>query len=336
MYAKRFVNFLADPDVAIDLGTANTRVFVLNRGVVAEQPTRVLSGGAASHTNEVPDRKMTGPAQELSVPLCGGVVHDIDAAAQLLGGLLRRARRLGWIKPRAIVCAPSDANSAERANLIETVRRSGISQIKILPEPLASAVGAGLDISSSYGQMLVDIGDGVTDLAVIRSRRIIATRTTRHAAGDLRAALQALVRHRKNLNLRQREAERLVQQNGVIDQAKPERPLSAMALDPGGAAVPIELQPREVVEAVDPVLAKIVELIRATLKDLPAELAVEVLESGICLSGGGACLRGIDHLIARETCAEVRIAADPLRSTIIGAGEILAGLSQTGSWETDW
>jgi len=121
-------------------------------------------------------------------------------------GIVAAGAPAGLDQPRAIVCAPSDLNAEARANLIDAVRRSGVWQIKILPGPLTSVVGAGIDISSSYAQMHVDIGDGVKDLAVIRARRIVTTRTTRH----LRSALQALVQQRRNLFLRRREAERLV------------------------------------------------------------------------------------------------------------------------------
>lgn len=328
MRSWRFYKYFCDPDVAIDLGTANTRLYVLDRGIVADEPTRVAP----------PDGSSLDPKfeAEVTTPVRGGVVHDVDAAARLLEGLLQRIHRLGWIKSRALVCAPSDATSEERSNLLEAVRRAGISRVQLLPEPLASAVGAGLDIASPYGQMLVDIGDGVTDMAVIRSRELIVTKALRRAGGDFRAALQQFVKEKKNLYLPRRESDRLVKESGAPGETSPPPYVSALARDHAGAPVGIELPSEDVFEAVQPVMTEIVGSIRRTIENLPADLAVEVSESGISLSGGGACLRGIDHLIARETSTEVKVVANPLRATINGAGEILSSAGEAGLWETSW
>ena len=313
-------------DVAIDLGTANTRLYVLHRGIVADEPTRVAAG----------DRNMESAQSERASPLSGGVIHDIGATARLLGRLLRRTLGLGLTRSRALVCAPSDASPEERSNLLEAVRRAGISRVKLLAEPWASAVGAGLDITSPYGQMLVDIGDGVTDMAVIRSREIVVTQALRRAGGDLRSALQQLVKEKKKLFLPWHESDRLVRETGAVDETFPRPIFSALALDRAGAPVRIELGYEEVFETLYPVMTEIVGTIRRTLEDLPLDLAVEVSESGISLSGGGACLRGIDRLIARETSAKVKVAVNPMRATINGAGEILEAAGQAGLWEAGW
>ena len=206
---------------------------------------------------------------------------------------------------------------------MEAVRRTGIGRVKVLPGPFASAIGAGLDVDSPYGQILVDIGDGVTDIAVIRSRELVVTRAVRRAASDLRAALQQTVMQRSKLLLPWREAERLFRE-------------STLAFDCGGAPVRTNLRSKDIFEAVHPIVTGIVDRIRQTLNQLPHDLGAEVIESGIMLSGGGACLRGIDRLIARETSVDVKVAARPLRATIDGAGEILAAAREAGLWETFW
>jgi len=314
---------LADPDVAIDLGTANTRLYVLDRGIVADEPTIVRTRS---------EQPVPGQADDFVAPLKGGVVRDVDATAYLLRQMLKRARRFGLIGSRALVCAPSGVTSGERANLLEAVRRSGVAAVKLVPEPLASAVGAGLDISLPYAQLIVDIGDGLTDVAVIRSHRLILARGMRSACGDLRSAVQRTVARRSNLFLHQREAERLVQESGAGAVMKADQCLPVLGIDRQGCEMSVELSGQEISDAVNPVIAEIVKVIREAVLGLPPDLSVEVMESGICLTGGGACLRGIDSLIASATSIDVKVAADPLHATINGASQMLAA-SAHGFWE---
>ena len=332
----RFRKYSGDSDIAIDFGTANTRLYVLGRGVVADEPTRVAAVDVDSPCGTVALRARGERSGQLVAPLRAGVVSDIDAAARFLGDLMRRACGQGFLRANAIVCAPSDASPAERSHLVEAVRRTGIGRVKVLPEPFASAIGAGLDVNSPYGQILIDIGDGVTDIAVIRSRELVVTRAVRRAASDLRAALQQTVLQRSKLFLPWREAERLFRDSAVIDETISSPTFSILAFDRGGAPVRMNLRSQDVFEAVHPIVMGIADRIRQTLNQLPHDLGVEVIESGIMLSGGGACLRGIDRLIARETSVDVRVAARPLRATIDGAGEILAAAREAGLWETFW
>jgi rod shape-determining protein MreB len=330
MWPWRFHKYFGEPDLAIDLGTANTRLYVLDRGIVVDEPTRV-DGYNGSYAKAVNPR--SGHA---AAPLRGGVVDDIDATAQLLGRLLRRACGPGLSRSKVIVCAPSDATPAERVDLVEAVRRTGIARVKVMAEPLAAAIGAGLDITSPYAQMLVDIGDGVTDVAVIRSRELVVTHAVRRASGDLSVALQQAVLQRRGLVRPRPESDRLVRESGANEETQSRLTFSASAFDRRGAQFRIEFRYQEICEAIYPIVTEIVNAVRQTLKRLPADLWVEVVESGIILSGGGACLQGIDRLIARETSTEVKIAANPLRATIEGAGEILAGAREAGLWETSW
>lgn len=323
--------FLADPDVAIDLGTANTRLYVLGRGLVADEPTLV-------HANAeliVRGSEQAGRRQDdLVAPLQGGVVRDVDAAAYFLSGMLKRARRFGLFRSRALVCVPSGVTSAERSNLVQAVHRSGVAAVKLVPETLASAVGAGLDISLPYAQLIVDIGHGVTDVAVIRSHRLVRARAMRRACGDLRSAVERTVARRKDLFLYRREAERLVHESGAVAVIGAARSLPALGLDRQGCETKVELSGQEISEAVNPVINKIVKGIRETVQGLSPQLAVEVMESGICLTGGGAYLRGLDQLIAAATSIDVKVAADPLHAAINGASQMLATSAGAELWES--
>jgi rod shape-determining protein MreB len=205
--------------------------------------------------------------------------------------------------------------------------------VDLTPEPLASAVGAGLDISSPYAQMIVDIGDGVTDVAVIRSRRLVLTRSLRKACGDLHAALQRFVAKQQNIVLDRREAERLVRQAGAAGAMNASEPLPARGIDRAARRVELEISRHEISEAIGPVIADIVGTVRQTVQGLSPDIAVEVLESGICLTGGGACLHGIDTLIASATSVDVKLASEPLRATINGASQMLAAATDAGLWQ---
>ncbi len=186
------------PRLAIDLGTANTRIFAQGEGLIAETPSEI------------------GPNPDAPLlPLRGGVVVDVDAAAHLLSSLIRRTRWFGQAEPEAIVCAPTDLRQNERSALIGAMCKAGISILSVAPEPLAAALGAGLNIGSSYAQMVIDIGAGVTDIAVIREGRIIHAKAIRLACRDMEAAISDAVGARYGIKLNRTESELLVKKVGA-------------------------------------------------------------------------------------------------------------------------
>src|SRR5262245_40347757 len=212
-------NLLAAPDLAIDLGTANTRLYVRGHGLIADEPTLIKIQPETGVVEAVGARaarlsKLDQFAYAIS-PLHAGVVADIEAASSLLKFFLSRAQRLGILRPRALACAPTDACEEERAALIEATQRAGASAVVVVPEPLAAAIGAGLEVSSPYAQMIVDIGDGVTDIAVIRSGALITTSAVRTACSDLRHSVSQMVAFRYGLLLFFDEAERLMRMVGA-------------------------------------------------------------------------------------------------------------------------
>jgi rod shape-determining protein MreB len=334
---SRLRGIVADPDVAIDLGTANTRLYAVGRGLVADEPSLVAVDRGTGSVEAVGARAARIADSDASVrpvsPLRAGVISDMNAATSLLTPLLRRARRFGLLRPRVLVCAPTDAREDERAALVEATRRAGAAAVTVAPEPLAAAIGAGLDISSSYAQMIVDIGDGVTDIAVIRSGRLVGTSAVRTACSDLHAAVQRSVAEQTNVLLHAREAERLTLDLGAARGTASPRSLVAAGIDrASGIETSVLVSGQQVVQAIDPVVAAIVRAVRTTVSDLPATTACEVIESGICLTGGGARLRGLADLIATETALEVRPAADPMRAVIEGARQMLSVATVTGAW----
>jgi rod shape-determining protein MreB len=336
--SDKLLKLIADPDLALDLGNANTRLYALGKGLICDEPSaiRLSPGDTFVGTGRRPFTDMSGRAMTCApsmTPLTGGVVTDVDAATELLAPFMRRARLYGLSKPRVLACAPTDASRREVEALVAAVIRAGASSVKVVREPQAAAIGAGLDISLPYAQMLIDIGDGVTDIAVIRSGQLIKTAAVRSACRDIYAMIQSLVAKRHNVILYWREVERLAREFGVAREIPSRPPCSALGLDRAtGHEKEMIVSDTDVSEAIEPVILKIQEMLRGVIRGLPHDSAAEVIESGVCLTGGGTYLPGMKEMIAAETSLDVRVAPDPLRAVINGAGQMLAVGAETGLW----
>jgi rod shape-determining protein MreB and related proteins len=335
-FFSRLRKSIADPDMAIDLGTANTRLYAHGCGLLADEPSIVklrADTGAIESVGISAAFSFKTPDYAFVSPLSSGVVTDIKAAAALLSPMMRRARRLGLLKPRVLTCAPTDACEDERAALVEATRRAGASAVAVAPEPLAAAIGIGMDVSSEHAQMLVDIGDGITDIAVIRSGELIITDAERTACSDLTRAVQQLVARRHGVELYAREAEQLIRKVGAAGRRLPASPYVVAGDDCRTRQLRrVGVYGQEVAGAIDPVLKTIVSAVGRIVRKLPPEISCEVVESGIRLTGGGACLSGITDLIAAETKLEVSAAKDPMRAVINGARQMLAVGMTTNLW----
>lgn len=333
-----FRKFLAPPDLAIDLGTANTRLYAPGYGLIADEPSVVQVEPETGVVEAVGARAAwlanLHPYSQPVAPLHAGVVVNVEAAGALLKPLLRRAQRFGFFKPRALACAPTDACEEERAALIEATRRAGAAAVVVVPEPLAAAIGAGLDIASPYAQLLVDIGDGVTDIAVIRSSHLIKTSAVRTAGSDLRRAVSQMVSFHYGVLLFPHEAARLTHLVGAQLHQEKERLFITAGTDLlSGEPVTLCVSSHDLNEAMEPVLSTIVEAIHNTVRELPLQTSCEVIENGICLTGGGAQLNGLPERLAAATSLDVRRAHDPMRAVINGARQMLAIGVATDVWQ---
>lgn len=329
--------FVAPPDLALDLGTANTRLYAVGHGLIADEPSMIHVQPETGAVEAVGARAAWlachDPYANSVSPLHAGVVVDVEAATSLLKPFLQRAQRLGFFKPRALACAPTDACKEEREALIEATRRAGASAVVVVPEPLAAAIGAGLDIASPYAQMLVDIGDGVTDIAVIRSGGLIKTSAVRTACSDLHRAIAQMVSFRYGLLLFPQEAERLTHLIGATQNYDEERLFITAGTDLlTGEPTDLCISSQDVNEAMEPVLDVIVEAIHDVVRDLPLETSCEVIENGICLTGGGAQLQGLSDRLAAATQLDVRVPDDPMRAVINGARQMLDVGVATDVW----
>jgi rod shape-determining protein MreB len=332
-------NLLAPPDLAIDMGTANTRLYAPGRGIIADEPTLIKIQPETGAVEAVGTRaarlaKLDQFSNSVS-PLHAGVVADIDAASSLLETFLKRAQRFGIFKPRTLACAPTDACDEERAAMVEATRRAGASAVVVVPEPLAAAIGAGLDVASPYAQMLVDIGEGVTDIAVIRSGTLITTSAVRTACGDLRNSVSQVIAFRYGVLLFPEEAQRLMHMVGAVQDYEHERLFLTAGSDMlTGSAISLCVSSQDVMEAIESPLEMIIRAIHNTVRDLPLQTSCEVIENGICLTGGGAYLQGISARLAKSTSLDVRVADDPMRAVINGARQMLQVGRATGIWNT--
>ena len=325
---------VGQPCIAIDLGTANTRLYACGQADIAEEPSliqHVKEGGEACYPDEYIAHLN---AKFVSSPLRGGVVVDVNNAISLLRPMLRRSGN--WLRqPVSLACAPTDTSEKERKRLADAVLGAGAAHVAIIPEPWAAAIGAGLDTTLPSAQMLIDIGEGVTDLAVIRDGRLVFTSAVRTACHDLQQAIKNEVLSRYRVTLYPADLEKLTHEisSSFDHEASSSALLTLRGMDIiRRRQVEITIRHEEIVNAMAPVLAKILRMIETGIRKIPPRFAAEVYNSGICLTGGGSCIRGIDRLIAARTNLAVRIAPDPKHAVINGAIQTLRFWKEREAW----
>ncbi len=334
---KIFRRITQKPNIAVDLGTANTRIYACDDGIIAEEPSLVRN----IRQTENSDAYIAYLNSKLcSFPLRGGVVTDINTAVRLLSPLFRKIR-MGLRHPATLACAPTDTSEKERKLLAEALLRSGASHVAIIPEPWAAAIGAGMDVSVPYAQVIIDIGEGVTDMAVIREGRLIHTAAIRTACADIHRSIRKALVSQHKVYLYPAEIEKLTRES---DTAIPLDSLSQKRIQANGIHIArrreesVEVIQTEVIVAMEPVISAILKMIGSHLRKLPGHIGAEITESGICLTGGGACIKGLDQRIAAETGLHVTIAPDPVHAVINGATRTLQFWKDHESWwnRIDW
>ncbi len=319
-------------DVAVDLGTARVRVFAPGRGPVADEPSVVhvrrdplalVSVGALADTR--------GQGAECGFPvrpLRDGVVRDVECAGWLLSAMLRRAQGLSLVRPTVLACAPSDATPDEIEALREALRRAGAARSTVVPEPLAAAVGAGLDLASPHAQILVDVGEGVTDVALLRNGLLEATLAVRVGCSSLRAAVMDHVTCLLGVVPSEAAVEDLVRRMApALSPVEAEAATVELTLEPardGNRARTVSIRRQTVAAAMEPVVETIVGAVRRTWSRLSAEASCEIIENGVCFTGGGACLPMLVERMSRGTSLHARVPANPLHAVILGASRMAA------------
>lgn len=335
-----FGRFINRPNIALDLGTANTRMWSCENGIFSEEPS-VVRMVPRNKEHDSSDKLINYlNSRFISSPLRGGVITEADKAVSLLKPLFKRVRT--FRAPVSLACAPTDSTEKERRLLSEAITNAGAVHVAIIPEPWAAAIGAGVDMDSPCAQLLIDIGDGVTDMVIIRSGRLVHTSAIRTACSDLHKAVQSAIigRHRVSpyhsyIERLTYEIDALIEPGALFD----DRPIKVEGIDiiRRREAV-VEVTRREIIKSLEPVIYRMLRMIQTGVGRLSEKTMSELQDTGIILTGGGSCIKGMDKLIEFKTGLKTRIADDPTHAVINGAKQTLEYWKEKKSWwkEITW
>jgi rod shape-determining protein MreB and related proteins len=318
-------------DLGIDLGTANTLVHMKGKGIVCREPSVVAMDVEKKTPLAVGDKakEMIGrtPSNIVAIrPLKDGVISDFNVTQKMLKYFISRA--LGtespFSRPRVVICVPSGVTPVEERAVKEAAVAAGAKDPIIMEEPMAAAIGAGLPVSEPTGNMIVDIGGGTTEVAVISLGGIVTSRSIRVAGDEMDDAIVAHIKRRYNLMVGYRTAEDIKMEIGSAYQAEPEVKYMVRGRDLlTGLPKTVEISAEEIQDALQEPVMAIVEAVKSCLEKTPPELAADIMDRGIVMAGGGSLLRNLDKLIADETGMPVHLAEDPLSCVALGTGKVL-------------
>ena len=323
------LRFFSD-DLAIDLGTANTLVFKRTGGIVVREPSVVVVN---KHTNKIEAvgnqaKEMLGrpPGNIQSVrPMKDGVIADFDVTEQMLKYFIKKAhggRR--WVRPRIVIGVPSEITPVEKRAVRDSAEQAGASEVYLVEQAMMAAIGAGLPITEPSGNMIVDIGGGTTDVAVISMAGAVYSRSLRIAGNELDEAIINYLKRRHNLLIGERTAERVKVELGSAFPLKEELRMEIKGRNlVEGVPKTLDITDSEMREALAEPISAIVEAVRQALERTPPELSADIMDKGIVLTGGGALIRNLDQRLREETGLPVVQADDPLCSVVLGTGRVL-------------
>ncbi len=317
-------------DMAVDLGTANTLVYVRGRGIVLNEPSVVAidtkTGGIVAVGHEA--KRMIGrtPGNIVAIrPLRDGVIADFDTTERMLRYFIQKVhKRRHFAKPRIVVCVPSGITGVEQRAVKDAGYQAGARKVYIIEEPMAAAIGAGLPVHEPTGNMVVDIGGGTTEVAVISLGGIVVSQSVRIGGDELDEAVITHIKKEYSLALGERTAEEIKIALGSAFPLEEELRAEIRGRDlVTGLPKTIVTSTEEIREALEEPVSAIVDAVKTTLDKTPPELAADIMEQGIVLTGGGALLHGLNVRLSHETGMPILIARDPLHSVAIGSGQCL-------------
>lgn len=323
--------------MGIDLGTANTLVYVSGKGIVLQEPSVV----AIDQDDKLPlavgeeAKQMLGrtPGNVVALrPLRDGVIADFDTAELMLKHFIRQVHggRTGLVGPRIVIGIPSGVTGVERRAVMDAAIQAGARDVRLIDEPIAAAIGAGLPVAEPTGNMIVDIGGGTTEVAVLSLQGIVLSESVRVAGDELSDSITQYMKKVHNLVIGERTAEEIKIQVGSAYPTEDEdsimdvRGLHLLS----GLPRTVTIKSPEIRESMSEPLSVIIEAVKRTLERTPPELAADIIDRGIMLAGGGALLKGLDTLISHETGIVTHVAADPLSCVVLGTGRVLENFKQ--------
>jgi rod shape-determining protein MreB len=317
-------------DLAIDLGTANTLIYVKGKGIILSEPSVVAIKRGTNQVLKVGKeaKEMLGrtPGSIVAIrPLKDGVIADFDVTEQMIRSFIVKIHnRKALVRPRIIVGVPSGITQVEKRAIRDSAEQAGAREVYLIEEPMAAAIGAGLPVQEPSGSMIVDIGGGTTEVAVISLSGIVYSQSVRIAGDEMDEAITQYLKRKYNLLVGERTSENVKIQIGSAYPFDEPRKMEIKGRDlVDGIPKTLAINDSDIREALhDPIYA-IVEAVKIALERTPPELAADIAEKGIVLAGGGSLLHGLDTLLALETHLKVRVADDPLSCVVLGTGKVL-------------
>ncbi len=322
-------------DIGIDLGTANTLVFLKGKGIIIREPS-VVAVDTRNHTvrcvgQEAKDVIGRTPGSIVAVrPLKDGVIADFDVTTSMLQEFIRKAvNKSMFTKARVIICIPSGVTAVERRAVKDATEAAGAKKVSVIEEPMAAAIGAGLPVAEPTGSMVVDIGGGTSEVAVISLGGIVAYKSVRVGGDMFDTSIANYIKKKYNLLVGERTAENIKIEIGSAYPMEQEASITIKGRNQlNGLPESVTVSSEEVREALTDPLYSILDAIKVTLEKTPPELAADIIDQGITLTGGGALLRGLDKLISQETGIPVYVAENPLDCVAEGTGKVLENIDK--------
>lgn len=326
----RPLSSLLSSDLAVDLGTANTLVFASGRGIVVNEPSMVAvnrdTGELEAVGKDAKDMLGRTPGNVEAIrPMRESVIADFKTTEKMLAYFIQKAhKRRIWVHPRVVIGIPSGITQVEKRAVIESATRAKASEVYLVEQAMVSAVGAGMPVTEPAGNMVVDIGGGTTDIAVISLAGIVYSRSVKVAGDVMDEAIMRHVRSRYNLLIGERTAENVKIEIGSAAPLDQPREIEIKGRDlVGGVPKSVKLNDAEVREAIEDSVSAIIKAILTALEATPPELSADIVDRGIVLTGGGALLRNLDQRIREQTGLPVSLAENPLASAVLGTGAML-------------
>lgn len=328
--AKKLFSFFSN-DMAMDLGTANTVIYVKNRGIVLDQPSVVA---IKASTNEVlaagnKAKLMLGKTPEsiiASRPLRDGVIANFELTESMIRYFIRDVHnnRRTIVRPRIIIGVPSGITQVEKRAVEDSAKQAGAREVYTIMEPMAAAIGAGLPVGEPVGNMIVDIGGGTTEVAIISLKDIVYSKSVRVGGDEMDRAIVQYVKRKYNLLIGEKTAEEVKIKIGTAILSEEKKQIEVKGRDlVTGVPKTLTMSDAEVFEALAEPISVIIDAVRSALENTPPELSSDLVDRGITMAGGGSLLAKLDVLISRETGLPVKVAENPLLCVVLGAGKVL-------------
>lgn len=323
-----FFNFFGN-DIAIDLGTCNTLVYVKGRGILVREPSMVAIKKSEHKVIAIgyEAREMLGKVHadiEVIRPMRDGVIDDDEVAEEMIRAFIRKVQKSRLMRPRVIVCVPSGVTKSEKRIIRDSSEHAGAREVHLIAEPMAAAMGVGLPVKEPVGSMVIDIGGGTTEIAVISLGGIVSDTSVRIGGDEMDEAIVQFMKRNYSLLIGERTAEEIKQRLGSAVKMENELSMVAKGRDlVAGIPKAIEINSIEIREALAETVASVVDAVKLSLERTPPELSADIRDRGIILTGGGALLRGMDIRLREETSLPITLADDPLTCVVRGTGLVL-------------